>query len=265
MYSYFIPKKYSILLSIYRKSVMKLCNFLFFCNFFACARSIYKLFGLETEHLFYVALWEKCHGKEVCTLSEEDVVSSICSYEVNALDFTYSCISLYSSHGINLLLGGSIDRKIDANEEIQVRSQNYPLQITKRARPMTYTCEFTNYGEMQENELFLRLQRILLAEKSHLGIDIDGNRHLSLVRKEDVALNGQDNCQTVAFKEKVTIYYRQCGRSFGDETVQGSVWITMRTNTALRVKCYTHHTIVMTQGKYGRRLYCDHVTEMLCL
>ncbi len=32
-----------------------LCNFVVFCNFFACAHSILKNFGLETEHLFYVA------------------------------------------------------------------------------------------------------------------------------------------------------------------------------------------------------------------
>ena len=32
-----------------------LCNFVGLCNFFACARPILKFFGLETEHLFYVA------------------------------------------------------------------------------------------------------------------------------------------------------------------------------------------------------------------
>ena len=42
--------------NLYLKIKIQLCNFVFFCNFFACARSILKNFGLETEHLFYVAL-----------------------------------------------------------------------------------------------------------------------------------------------------------------------------------------------------------------
>ncbi len=193
-----------------------------------------------------MTLWEKCHGKEECTLSEEDVDTSLCSYEVNALDFTYSCVNLSSSHGANLLLGGSIDREIGPNEKIQVRSQNYPLQVEKRKVPMTYTCEFTKIGGMLENELFLRLQRISLAENSYLGIDIDWYRHLSLVGKGDVALNGQDNCQPAAFSEKVVMYYRTCARAFEDETMQGSMWITMRTNTALHVKCYTTKTMTRT-------------------
>ena len=38
-----------------KKKQNKLCNFVVFCNFFGCARSIYKNFVLETEHLFYMA------------------------------------------------------------------------------------------------------------------------------------------------------------------------------------------------------------------
>ena len=31
-------------------------NFVDLCNLFACAHSNFQIFGLETEHLFYVAL-----------------------------------------------------------------------------------------------------------------------------------------------------------------------------------------------------------------
>ncbi len=200
----------------------------------------------STRRQSEMTLLERCHGKEVCTLYENDIIQSICSFETNALDFTYDCINLYSSHGINLLLGGSIDREIGANEEIHVRSQNYPLQVAKRKLPMTYTCEFTKIVKMQTSELFLRLQQVLLAEKSHLQIDVDGERNLSIIRKSDKNFVGQNNCKTLAFKDKIVVYYRTCARSYEvikDETIQGSMWITMRTNTPLHVKCYTSKTV----------------------
>ncbi len=47
-----------------------LCNFVGLCNFFACARPISKFFGLEAEHLFYVAL-ESFHATIVPRRKEE--------------------------------------------------------------------------------------------------------------------------------------------------------------------------------------------------
>ncbi len=41
--------------NLYLTLEKQVCNFGIFCNFFACARSILMNFGLETEHLFYVA------------------------------------------------------------------------------------------------------------------------------------------------------------------------------------------------------------------
>ncbi len=47
---------YRYIKNLYLTWEKQVCNFVNFCNFFACARSILKNFGLETEHLFYVAL-----------------------------------------------------------------------------------------------------------------------------------------------------------------------------------------------------------------
>ncbi len=205
----------------------------------------------STHRQSEMTLLERCHGKGECTLYENDIVQFMCSFEANALDFTYNCINLYTSHGINLILGALIDENIGANEEIQVRSHN-SLQLANRNKPMTYTCEFTNIEKMQESELFLRFQQVLLAKKSILQIEVDSKRYLSLIRKGDKNFVGQDNCKALAFKDTVVVHYRTCAAPDEDETIQGSMWITMRTNTPLHVKCYTNRTTTrMCSSEYN--------------
>ncbi len=184
-----------------------------------------------------MTLLERCHGKEDCTLDESDIVESMCSVVVNALDFTYNCINL---QGVIPLGGYSVDRKIGANKEIQVKSHNYPSPLPRK--PSTYACEFTKIVGQQEKELFLRLQQVKLAVNSYLQIEIDDKRILSLIWKYDRNFVGQDNCKPLTFKEKIVVYYRKCATYEDDAMDEGSMWITMKTDAKLHVKCYTNRT-----------------------
>ncbi len=74
---------HSYIENLYLTWEKQVCNFVIFCNFFACARSILKNFGLETEHLFYVALLYVQH------LPQNDVEMSYIEYEVHFLPLFY--------------------------------------------------------------------------------------------------------------------------------------------------------------------------------
>ncbi len=68
----------------------------------------YKEYCDHDENLFgrvKNTLWKSCHGKEVCSVEENDIVASMCSSEGNVLDFTYNCIDLYQKQEANVQLG----------------------------------------------------------------------------------------------------------------------------------------------------------------
>ncbi len=181
-------------------------------------------------------LWEKCHGKEECTLTENDV-TSVCFSEGNTLNFAYRCVDLKlkSNHGINVQLGLGSYGNIKANKEIHVRSSDYPNDMRGRGQGYTYSCSFRNRGGIQENLLFLRFNRVSLAEDSQLQIKIDDNMYLSLVKKGDDHLLGQHNCNHVSYNNTFKIIYRQCYRN--TNAIQGSMWITIRASTSLNMTC----------------------------
>ena len=173
------------------------------------------------------ALFERCHGKQECSLEENDVVSSMCSLKGNSLNFTYMCIDLHGAEEVTL---GDDNKRIDANKEIHVRNKNYP-NMTFGQEAMTYTCTFTNREQRPRNKLFFQLQRVMLAEDSQLQINVDNKWHMSLVGSRNDSLIGPNNCDYIPYDKWFWVLYRQCQR------YTSAMWITINASTSLHVRC----------------------------
>ncbi len=183
-----------------------------------------------------MALWESCHGKQECTMDRNYLLTSVCSTIGNVLDFTYRCIYMDHNQEDIVQLGVDSYRNSKANKEIHVISSNYPNDMRERGAGFTYTCSITNKFQMNKKKsLFLQLQRVSLAKDSQLQIEIDGKKTLSLEKKRDDDLFGQNSCEPLTYHNSIKIQYRQCFRNEG--ATQGSIWITMKANGSLDVYC----------------------------